>query len=41
MGLLGFVEPDELARLYASVDFFALPSEVEIGSMATFEAIAS
>jgi glycosyltransferase involved in cell wall biosynthesis len=41
VSLLGFVKPDELARLYASVDLFALPSEVEIGSMATFEAIAS
>jgi glycosyltransferase involved in cell wall biosynthesis len=41
VSLLGFVQPDELARLYASVDFFALPSEVEIGSMATFEAVAS
>ena len=39
--LLGFVKPDELARLYASADLFVLPSEVEIGSMATFEAIAS
>jgi glycosyltransferase involved in cell wall biosynthesis len=39
--LTGFVAPDELARLYASADFFALPSEVEIGSMATIEAIAS
>jgi glycosyltransferase involved in cell wall biosynthesis len=41
VSLLGFVKPDELARLYASVDLFTLPSEVEIGSMATFEAIAS
>jgi glycosyltransferase involved in cell wall biosynthesis len=41
VSLLGFVKPDELARLYASVDLFVLPSEVEIGSMATFEAIAS
>jgi glycosyltransferase involved in cell wall biosynthesis len=41
VSLLGFVKPDELARLYASADLFVLPSEVEIGSMATFEAIAS
>jgi glycosyltransferase involved in cell wall biosynthesis len=39
--LPGFVKPEELARLYASVDFLALPSEVETGSMATTEAIAS
>lgn len=39
--LPGFVAPDELARLYASVDFLALPSEVEIHSMATIEALAS
>ena len=41
VSIVGFVPPDELARLYASADFFALPSEVEIGSMATIEAIAS
>jgi len=41
VSLPGFVRPDELARLYASVDFLALPSEVEIHSMATIEAIAS
>jgi glycosyltransferase involved in cell wall biosynthesis len=41
VSLPGFVEPDELARLYASVDFLALPSEVEIHSMAAVEAIAS
>jgi glycosyltransferase involved in cell wall biosynthesis len=41
VSLPGFVDPDELARLYASVDFFALPSEVEIHSMAAVEAIAS
>ncbi|WP_158815642.1 glycosyltransferase [Methylocapsa sp. S129] len=41
VSLLGFVEPERLARLYASVDLLALPSEVEIGSMATTEAIAS
>lgn len=37
----GFVEPDELARLYASVDVLALSSEVEIRSMAGVEAMAS
>jgi glycosyltransferase involved in cell wall biosynthesis len=37
----GFVSPDELARLYASVDLLALPSEVEIRSMAGVEAMAS
>lgn len=37
----GFVEPDELARLYASVDALALASEVEIRSMAGVEAMAS
>jgi glycosyltransferase involved in cell wall biosynthesis len=41
ISLPGFVRPNELARLYASADFLALPSEVEIGSMATTEAIAS
>jgi glycosyltransferase involved in cell wall biosynthesis len=41
VSLPGFVRPDELARLYASVDFLALPSEVEIHGMATLEAIAS
>ena len=41
VSVLGFVEPRELARLYASVDFLALPSEVEIGSMATTEALAA
>jgi glycosyltransferase involved in cell wall biosynthesis len=41
VSLPGFVEPDELARLYASVDFVAAPSEVEVGSMAAIEAIAS
>ena len=39
--LPGFVKPDELARLYASVDVLALPSEVEIRSMAGVEAMAS
>ena len=39
--LPGFIDPQELARLYASVDLLALPSEVEIRSMAGVEAIAS
>ncbi len=37
----GYVPPDELARLYASVDCLALSSEVEIRSMAGVEAMAS
>jgi glycosyltransferase involved in cell wall biosynthesis len=37
----GFVEPDDLARLYASVDLVALASEVEIRSMVGVEAMAS
>jgi glycosyltransferase involved in cell wall biosynthesis len=37
----GFVEPDDLARLYASVDLVALSSEVEIRSMVGVEAMAS
>lgn len=37
----GYVEPVELARLYASVDILALCSEVEIRSMAGVEAMAS
>ena len=37
----GFVAPDELARLYASVDGLALCSEVEIRSMAGVEALTS
>jgi glycosyltransferase involved in cell wall biosynthesis len=41
VSLPGFVEPGELARLYASVDFVAAPSEVEVASMAAIEAIAS
>jgi glycosyltransferase involved in cell wall biosynthesis len=41
VSLPGFVRPEELARLYASVDFVALPSEVEIGGMAATEALAS
>ncbi len=41
ISLPGFVSPAELGRLYASVDFVALPSEVEIGGMAVAEAIAA
>ncbi|MDD3287422.1 MAG: glycosyltransferase [Alphaproteobacteria bacterium] len=41
VSVLGFVSPTELARLYASVDFLALTSEVEIRSMAGVEAMAS
>lgn len=37
----GFVQPDELARLYASVDVLALTSEVEIRSLAGIEAMVS
>ncbi|NTU76229.1 MAG: glycosyltransferase [Alphaproteobacteria bacterium] len=37
----GFVSPDNLAQLYASVDVLALSSEVEIRSMAGVEAMAS
>lgn len=37
----GFVDPEELARLYASVDCLALCSEVEIRSMAAVESITS
>jgi len=37
----GFVEPNELARLYASVDCLALTSEVEIRSLVGVEALAS
>jgi glycosyltransferase involved in cell wall biosynthesis len=36
----GYVAPDELARLYASVDVLTLCSEVEIRSMAGVEALA-
>lgn len=41
VSLPGFVSANELGRLYASADFVALPSEVEIGGMAVAEAIAS
>ena len=37
----GFVEPEALAELYASVDLVALASEVEIRSMVGVEALAS
>ncbi|HEX3917962.1 MAG TPA: glycosyltransferase [Caulobacteraceae bacterium] len=37
----GFVTPERLARLYASVDLTALVSEVEIRSMVGMEAMAS
>lgn len=37
----GFVPPEKLAHLYASVDCLALSSEVEIRSMAGVEAMAS
>jgi glycosyltransferase involved in cell wall biosynthesis len=37
----GFVAPERLARLYASVDLVALASEVEIRSMVGVEAMAS
>jgi glycosyltransferase involved in cell wall biosynthesis len=37
----GYVTPDRLARLYASVDLTALVSEVEIRSMVGMEAMAS
>jgi len=39
--LLGYVNPEELARLYASVDVLTLTSEVEIRSMVGGEALAS
>ena len=39
--IAGFVQPCELARLYASVDLVALSSEVEIRSMVGVEAMAS
>jgi len=37
----GFIPPAELARLYASADVLAVPSEVEIHSMVGMEAITS
>ncbi|HZZ88071.1 MAG TPA: glycosyltransferase [Caulobacteraceae bacterium] len=39
--IAGYVQPGELARLYASVDLVALSSEVEIRSMVGVEAMAS
>ena len=39
--LPGYVQPAELARLYASVDVLALTSEVEIRSMVGGEALVS
>jgi len=39
--IAGFVQPCELARLYASADLVALSSEVEIRSMVGVEAMAS
>jgi len=39
--IAGFVQPCELARLYASVDMVALSSEVEIRSMVGVESMAS
>jgi len=41
VSVAGFVDPEELARLYASVDALALSSEVEIRSMAGVEAMTS
>ena len=37
----GFVSPENLAQLYASVDAVAMPSEVEIRSMAGVEALTA
>lgn len=37
----GFLSPLELAEIYASADFLALPSQVETWSMAAAEALAS
>lgn len=39
--LSGYVKPEELARLYASVDVAVMPSEVEIRSMVGGEALVS
>jgi glycosyltransferase involved in cell wall biosynthesis len=38
--MAGYVEPDLLARLYASVDCLAAVSEIEIGGMVGLEALA-
>jgi glycosyltransferase involved in cell wall biosynthesis len=37
----GYVEPGELARLYASADLFALPSRIEESANVLLEALAS
>lgn len=37
----GYMQAEELARLYASVDLLTLPSEVEICNMTVVEALAS
>lgn len=36
----GFVQPEEMGRVYASADAYVMPSEVEIRSQAAMEAIA-
>lgn len=41
VSLPGFVDPSELARLYASANVLTLASEVEIRSMVAVEALAS
>jgi glycosyltransferase involved in cell wall biosynthesis len=38
---IGFVEPEDLHKLYCSVDVFAMPSPEELQSIATLEAMAS
>jgi glycosyltransferase involved in cell wall biosynthesis len=38
--LLGFVPPDDLPLLLQAADFFAMPSEAELQSIATLEAMA-
>ncbi len=37
----GFIEPDDLATLYASADVLAMPSEIETRSQACIEAMTS
>jgi glycosyltransferase involved in cell wall biosynthesis len=39
--MAGTVEPEKLARLYASVDCLAITSEIEIGGMIGLEALAA
>jgi glycosyltransferase involved in cell wall biosynthesis len=39
--LAGVIAPDRLARLYASVDCLAIPSDIEIGGLIGLEALAS